>query len=402
MYFGPIISSLLRNKTGPFLVALQIAVTLAIVINSLFIILQRVEKMNRDTGMDVDNVIISYVRGFGDDFDLADSITNDIDLIKSIPGVMAATVSNHIPLTGSGSATGLRAVPDPLIDAVSTARFQWSEEGLDALGIELTRGRNFYPEEVDFDLPNDASKPVPSVIVTQALADELYPDDDALGKPVYWGDMEQSTIIGIIGHMHGSWVSWDKLSNVVVHPGKPGYTTNRYIIRVEPGMRDELIPIIEQRLAESNRNRVVKEVSALADAAARSYQSDRGMAIILGIVITLLIGITALVVVGLSSFHVTQRTKQIGTRRALGAKRRDIIMQFVIENWIITAIGAALGAVLTVVVAYWLETSFSLPRLDWSYLPIGIASLWVLSTLAVIEPARRAAAVPPAVATRSI
>ena len=82
--------------------------------------------------------------------------------------------------------------------------------------------------------------------------------------------------------------------------------------------------------------------------------------------------------------------------------KRDIIKQFVLENWIITTAGALLGAVLTVVVAYWLETSFSLPRLDWSYLPIGIASLWVLSTLAVIEPARRAASVPPAVATRSV
>ena len=167
-------------------------------------------------------------------------------------------------------------------------------------------------------------------------------------------------------------------------------------------MRDELIPIIEQRLGDSNRRRVVKRVVPLEEMAANSYRRDRGMAIILSIVIALLIGLTALVIIGLSSFHVTQRTKQIGTRRALGAKRRDIIRQFILENWIITTVGAVFGAVLTVAVAYWLETSFSLPRLDWDYLPIGIVSLWVLSTLAVIVPARRAAAVPPAVATRSV
>ena len=66
-------------------------------------------------------------------------------------------------------------------------------------------------------------------------------------------------------------------------------------------------------------------MQALEDVASRSYRRDRGMAIILDIVISLLIGLTALVIVGLSSFHVSQRTKQIGTRRALGAKRRDII-----------------------------------------------------------------------------
>ena len=402
MGFGPMLSSLMRNKTGAILVALQIAVTLAIVINSLYIIVQRVEKMNRDPGIDVANVIIIDVRGFGDDFNVVDSISNDINLIKSIPGVVAATVSNHAPLSGSGSGTGLRTVADETVLPVSTGRYRWSEEGLEALGVELSRGRNFYPEEVNYVLPA-TNPPAPgSVLITQDLADELFGEEDALGKTVYWGSMEPSTVVGIIGRMHGSWVGWDKLGNVVIQPGKPAYTSNRYIARVEPGMRDELMPIIEQKLGDSNRRRVVKEVRSLEEIAARSYRRDRGMAIILSIVIALLIGLTALVIVGLSSFHVTQRTKQIGTRRALGAKRMDIIRQFMLENWLITTAGAVVGAVLTVVVAYWLEVSFELPRLDWRYLPIGIVTLWFLSSLAVFEPARRAASVPPAVATRSV
>lgn len=402
MGFGPMMSALMRNKTGPMLVALQIAVTLAIVINSLYIVLQRVEKINRDTGIDVDNVIITDVRGFGKDFDVVDSITNDINLIKSIPGVRAATVSNHAPLSGSGSGTGLRTVPDETVDAVSTGRYRWSEEGLDALGVRLSRGRNFFPEEVNYILPTSNPGAPPSVLVTQDLADALFGDGDALGQTVYWGDMGQSTIVGIIDHMHGSWVNWDKLGNVVIQPGKPAYTNNRYIIRVEPGMRDELMPVIEQKLGESNRQRVVKKVRALEEMAARSYRRDRGMAIILCVVISLLIGLTALVIVGLSSFHVTQRTKQIGTRRALGARRIDIIRQFMFENWLITTAGAVFGIVLTVFVAYWLEVSFEMPRLDWRYLPAGVIILWILSSLAVFEPARRAATVPPAVATRSV
>ena len=362
MGIGPMMSSLMRNKTGPILVALQIAVTLAIVINSLFIIVQRVEKMNRDPGIDVDNVIITYVRGFGTDFDTVDSITNDVDLIKAIPGVVAATVSNHVPLSGSGSGTGLRTVPDETIEPIGTARYRWSEEGLDALGVELSRGRNFYPEEINYVLATSNPPTPPAVLVTQELADDLFGDDDALGKTVYWGSLEPSTIVGIIGNMHGSWVNWDKLGNVVIQPGKPAYTTNKYITRVEPGMRDELMPIIEQKLGESNRRRVVKSVRSLEEMEASSYRRDRGMAVVLSVVIALLIGLTALVIVGLSSFHVTQRTKQIGTRRALGARRIDIVWQFVLENWLISAAGAALGAVLTVVVAYWLEVSFELPR----------------------------------------
>lgn len=402
MGFRPMLSSLMRNKTGPLLVAIQIAVTLAIVINSLFIIVQRIEKMNRDPGIDVDNVIVVYARGFGEGFDVEDSVRNDIDLIKSIPGVVAASVTNQVPLSGSGSGTGLRTVPKEEIQPVSTARYQWSEEGLDALGVVLTRGRNFYPQEVNYERPEVESPTVPSVLITQELADELFPDEDALGKPVYWGSMESSTVVGIIGHMHGSWVNWDKLGNVVIQPGKPLYTTNQYLIRVEQGMRDELLPLIEQKLGESNRQRVVKSVRTLEELAARSYRRDRGMAIILTIVITLLIGLTVLVIAGLSSFHVTQRTRQIGTRRALGATRMHIVREFILENWLISTAGAILGAVLTVAVAYWLEVSFELPRLDWRYLPAGIVVLWAVSSLAVFEPARRAASVPPAIATRSV
>ena len=402
MGFGPMMSSLMRNKTGPLLVALQIAVTLAIVINSLYIVVQRVEMISRDSGMDVENVIITYVRGFGEDFDVVNSIRNDIDLIESIPGVLAATVSNHVPLSGSGSGTGLRTVADETIESVSTGRYVWGAEGLDALGIELSRGRNFLAEEVNYILPDSDPDAPASVLVTQDLADDLFGEEDALGKTVYWGSMEPSTIVGIIGHMHGSWVNWDKLGNVVIQPGKPASTTNKYIIRVESGMRDELMPVIEHQLGASNLRRVVKRMRSLEEMASRSYRRDRGMAIILSVVVSLLIGLTALVIVGLSSFHVSQRTKQIGTRRALGATRMHIIRQFMLENWLITTAGAVLGAILTVAVAYWLETSFELPRLDWRYLPAGIASLWVLSSLAAIEPARRAAAVPPAVATRSV
>lgn len=396
------ISSLLRSKTGPILVALQIAVTLAIVINALFIVVQRTEKMNRDPGIDVNNVIVTYVRGFGDDFDVVTSITNDLDLLKSIPGVVAATVSNQVPLSGSGSSTGLRTVPDETIDSVNTARYRWDENGLDALGVELSRGRNFLPEEINFVIPTTDPGTPASVLVTQALADDLYGDEDALGKTVYWGDMTQSTIVGIIDHMHGSWVDWSKFNNSVIVPGRQADTTNKYITRVEAGMRDELMPVIEQKLGESNRRRVIKSVRSLEEIAARSYRRDFAMVTILSVVMALLIGLTALVIVGLASFHVTQRTKQIGTRRALGARRIDIINQFMLENWLITTAGAVLGAFLTVGVAYWLEVSFSLTRLDWRYLPAGIVTLWVLSSVAAMEPARRAASVPPAVATRSV
>ena len=126
------------------------------------------------------------------------------------------------------------------------------------------------------------------------------------------------------------------------------------------------------------------------------------MTVMLMIVIGLLVGLTALVIVGLASWFVSQRTRQIGTRRALGATKLDIVRYFLVENWLITTLGAVGGVVLTVAVAYWLETTFELPRLDWRYPIVAVFALWTVGLVAASWPALRASRVAPAVATRNV
>lgn len=402
MEIKPILSALKHRKTGAILVGLQVAITLAIVINAIFIIGVRSEKIGRETGMDINNIFTVTVRGFGPNFNVVDSIDSDLRMIRSLPGVVDATISNHIPLSGSGSGTGLRTVADETVDPISTARYRMSDHGVNTLGVKLLAGRNFKPTEVDFVLPSSNAPTPPGVLVTQALAKALFPDEEPLGKTVYWGSLEGSTIIGIIEKMHGSWVGWDKLEHVVIQPGKPGYQSNRYIIRTEPGQRDRLMVEVEEKLSIAGSNKIVRQVRSLEAHAARSYQRDRAMSIILVGVIVLLLVITGLVFLGLASFSVKQRTKQIGTRRALGATQFDIMRYFLLENWIITTGGAVFGAILTISLAYWLETTYSLPRLDFTYIPIGFVILWALGQIAAYVPAKRATRISPALATRTV
>ena len=108
----------------------------------------------------------------------------------------------------------------------------------------------------------------------------------------------------------------------------------------------------QTELSALNKNRVIRYVRAHEDMAANSYAVDRVMMTILGGVIVLLVGLTALVIVGLASYFVSQRTKQIGTRRALGATKFDIVRYFLVENWLITTMGAAAGCILTAGIGY--------------------------------------------------
>jgi putative ABC transport system permease protein len=120
------------------------------------------------------------------------------------------------------------------------------------------------------------------------------------------------------------------------------------------------------------------------------------------VVIALLLGVASLGIFGLTAFNVSTRTKQIGTRRAVGARRGDILKYFLAENWLITTAGVAVGCVLALVLGYWLSTTFELPRLKLYYLLAGVVVLWSVSVAAALKPARRASMVSPAIATRTV
>jgi putative ABC transport system permease protein len=122
---------------------------------------------------------------------------------------------------------------------------------------------------------------------------------------------------------------------------------------------------------------------------------------LIGVILALLL-VTALGIVGLASFWVQQRRKQIGIRRAIGATRHDILSYFQTENFLIVSGGIFIGMVLAFALNLALMKVYELPRLPLYYLPIGAVSLWLLGQLAVLGPALRAAAVPPVVATRSV
>jgi putative ABC transport system permease protein len=174
------------------------------------------------------------------------------------------------------------------------------------------------------------------------------------------------------------------------------------MVRAKPGQRDAMMKMAEESLGRLDNGRVILRVASLDYIAAASYAEDRAMALYLAVVIALLLGISALGIFGLAAFNVSTRTRQIGTRRAVGARRLDILRHFMVENWLITSAGVVLGCVMALVLGYWLSTTFELPRLKLYYLVFGAVVLWTVSLVAALRPARRASLVSPAIATRTV
>jgi putative ABC transport system permease protein len=402
MELRPILSAMLRNKTGVVLVGLQIALTLAVVANSVFIIMQRIEKIGRPSGMDSANMIFVESFGFGPTYNQRETIRLDLDAIRRMPGVIAASSINQVPLSSSGSASTYGATPKQKDVNVNANYYEVDEQGIAALGVKLAEGRPFNEQEVQYTENQSSSDFVPSVIVTRELAKDLFGDVPALGKRVYDGIGQSAVIVGVLEHMQGAWVDWDKLNNVIIQPRIHTGPVARYVVRVEPGRRDALIKDIETALTSSTVSRAVTWVRPHKYFTDKSYLADNRMMKFLSVIVGLMILITALGIVGLASFHVSVRTKQIGTRRAVGARRVDIIRYFMIENWLLTTGGVIAGVVLAFAFGQWLSSAYSLPRLQPIYVGAGILLLWILGQIAVLVPARRAAAIPPAIATRTV
>jgi putative ABC transport system permease protein len=401
MEFRPIISALLRNKVSALLIALQIAITLAVITNAVFIILERATDMARPAGLDEENSFVVASLLFKEDIDYVQQIREDLANIRALPGVAAATPMRSIPISGSGWGEDFTLDQEDPESSFSFNQYLADEHGMDALDFEMVEGRYFTAEEISIREPND-SRYTDIVVISKALADEMFPEESAVGKIVYDDEISgPTTIIGVYDDLKGAWPTWRAFNNTSIMPQISNSNRTDYMIRAEAGQRDRLMAEVEA-LMEQNRGRLVLTNRSMEEVMARTYSRDQAMIVLLTTVVGLLAVITALGIVGLAWFSVSQRRKSIGTRRALGARKLDILRYFMLENWIVTSAGLVVGGILTMVLNYFLDTSFQIGRIDWYYLPIGMVFLWLLGQLAVLLPARRAASIAPAMATRSV
>jgi putative ABC transport system permease protein len=400
----PILSSLLRNRTGAVLVALQIALALAILVNATYIVKQRVDSINRPTGLDDANTFAMESSGFTERYDHATSVRDDLAYFRGLNGVIAATPTNGIPLSGNGEADTLYKSPDrKFSDAIDVYQYEVDEQGVQTLGAHIIAGRNFRKEEILPPLMTDNQTPrTPQIIVTQQLAQTLFPDGQALGKVAYDTEGQPGTIIGIISNVAGPWAIQAYGQRTLLVPRQALLYGFRYLVRTQPGRRDEIMRLAAEHLSQSNPDRVVKSVHSLEEYEKATFLTERITAITLVIVTALLLAIAALGIFGLATFNVSTRTKQIGTRRAVGARKRDIIRHFLVENALITSAGVVAGCGLALACGYELSRLYDLPRLDLYYLVGGVLVLWVIGQLAARQPAGRAAAISPSVATRTV
>ena len=406
MDIRPILSTLSRHKTAASLIVLEIALSCAIICNAVFLISQRLERMQRPTGMADSELVRINVAGIGEDENAGALVKQDIAALRNLPGVEAATSLNHVPFDNSSWNSSISLQPEQPMPNLNSAVYL-GENLVHTLGLRIVEGRDFKPDEyADWEALNepDSKLTVPAAILTREVAEKLFPGESAIGKNIYsWNSNDAPhRVVGVVERLIRP--------NDNGGPAESGYsmllpvhnvTMGRFALRTEPGRRAEVQKAAVAALERNSARRIILREGPFTEVIDTYYRQDRSMAWLLVAVCIALLVVTALGIVGLASFWVQQRTKQIGVRRALGATRGQILRYFQTENFLLATIGIVLGMLLAYAINQLLMGKYELPRLPLFYLPVGAALLWLLGQVAVYGPARKAASVPPAVATRS-
>jgi putative ABC transport system permease protein len=312
-----------------------------------------------------------------------------------------------VPFGNAGSTPPVSTIPDDPSPPFTPAMYLGSPDLLETLGVRLISGRDFSPEEyVDADALLAGRAWPPSAIITRGLADALFPGKSPLGQPLYLPLFkEPQRVVGVIDRLarpdepEGAKTA----AYAFVLPVNAFYMGGiHYLLRVDPARRAEVLAAVDAALDQADPSRVILARQTFTELRRGYYQQDRAMAYLLTGVSLALIVITALGIVGLTSFWVQQRTRQIGIRRALGATRGDILRYFQLESFLLTTAGIVAGMGLAYAINLWLMDAYQVARLPAQVLPAGALLLWLLGQLAVLGPARRAARIPPALATRTV
>ena len=407
MHFRHILSALRRHRIAASLLVLEIAFTCAVVCNALFIIGHRLERMQRPTGVDEAHLVEVGVRSVapGSAEALMAQTRTDLAALRAVPGVANAAIVNQTLFGHSISFSGVSLSDDSKAPSIPVTQYMGNAPLAATLGLKLSAGRWFKPDEFVSQSQLDGGAGGIPVIISRALAEHFFPGQSAVGKTLHAFGANQ--VVGVVQRLvqprdYGAAGHYDY---AMMFPVNESYPHGTYLLRVkDSAQRQAVIQGALHALKVDGPLRLIspKDVTTLQAARARYYRNDRAMAWLLAGVCLLLLLVTTVGIVGLTSFWVAQRRRQIGIRRAIGATRSDILRYFQVENFLLATAGIVLGMVLAYGINLVLMAHYELPRLPVIYLPVGALALWIIGQLAVLGPALRAAAVPPVVATRSV
>ena len=404
MNLRPIFLSLKRNKFMTFVLVIQIAFTMGVLSSSVLVSTATLSEWNLPSGIPHEDIIRVSPEFFEQDRDVGQAIIDDVERVKQFPSVVSITPSAAVPFTAENVVNVYLETGEDA-QGHQTVIFDADESIVSVLDLSLIEGRWINESDVIRGHADEVTENASIMMISQDMANVLFPESSAVGQTVWLSN--QGDPVKIIG-VYSNFMTGERLNG----RGKSYHSFIRpqvkwaegrephYLIRMEPGVAENQLEDVVT-LFYQERGRYINFPERLKRTQKRMYDGRGSRALTFLVISAVLLIITAIGITGLTAFQVNQRKKQIGTRRALGAKKSDIVKYFLTENSIITFFGLLIGLLLTFSLAFEISEQYGQNMLNLTVVLGTAALIWVINMVAVWFPAKRAANVAPAIVTRT-
>ena len=390
-----------RHRVLKTLIVLEVAVAIAALAGAGSLLEGFLELPAKYRALNPDNVLtmqVSAMQWSEDKNQGVKTIQQMVQSIGSLPKVQSVATASNIPGSIEGNATRfiIRNAQNATGAPPRSALRVVSPEFFDTFNIRLLQGRKFGPE--------DTPESRPAAIITQRLAQRYFQDRDPIQQEIKLGSPTSNepwlTIVGVVTDINGFWFESEPEPMLYLpNQQKPSRTT--YVTVRSSGDPMEVAGTVSREIRSIDKNAVISQIKPLNEVITEQLSGVRVAAdFSTGLVLTsLLLALAG--VYGMASFTVSQRTREIGVRMALGARQRDVRMMTIKNALKLTMIGVAVGLPLS------LALSISMASLLWGVGAFSVATLFgqilllvIVGILGSYVPAKRASSVAPVQALR--
>ena len=404
MNIKALLKSLLLRKFTTGLLILQLAITLGLLINSAILALDTNEKLAQKTGLDAENILIVSLQptsGNYRDLDYFRSIVSeDLQALYKLPGVESVSLVNQLPINRRGMLGNVYDLDDP--ESVRKDKylqdvkiFLTNEELGKTLALALVEGR-FLTKDDQRDFGSEGNG---NIVITESLKKALYGEGAALGQ-----ETNNGRVVGVVKDIIlDPTIPVDKQYGVFGNRVMEYVFTGRnYLLKVTAGHIEKVRNQVSDTILAVQPERDIYRVITMAEHLQRFYRHDKGLAQLFLMLCGLMIFVTAISSYAYSQFHISRQKKFIGIRRALGARKKDILLYVLTENWLVYSIGCVLGLGMALAFNILLSQYISLSKPDMMLFLLASAVIFVAGTLATLIPAIKTSNIPPVIATRTV
>ena len=404
MNIKALFKSLLLRKFTTGLLILQLAITLGLLVNSTILAFDTSEKVSQSTGLDTDNILVMSTHptsGNYRDLDYFRSIvTEDMAKLKLLSGVNSVSVTNQLPIASRGMLSNMHDLDNPEQERtdkyLQDVKYILAQEDLmDVMGLSLIEGR-FLNKSDQLDFGSDETR---NVVITESLKKALYGDKSAIGQ-----ETNNGFIVGVIKDIIlDPTIPENKQYGMFINTVMEYIFAGRYyVINVEPGQMDNVRSKVSDTILAVQPERDIFGIFTMTEHLKQFYRDDQGLADLFMLLCGLMLFVTAISSYAYSQFHISRQKKYIGIRRALGARKKDILLYVLTENWLVYGIGCLLGILVAFGFNIMLSQHIVLSKPDTLLFLFAIGIVFISGTVATWLPANSTSNISPVVATKTV